>query len=122
MLAATLCYSFANHSPVLDDTITSQTSPRIVSRRGFHFIRTIQSRRCYNAPLKSEKALKECGRGAYDSVYEKERNLVLVRWYDNKCVTPVSTYVGTDPVEKVRRYDRSQKTHVQVDRLAIVGV
>jgi hypothetical protein len=44
-----------------------------------------------------------------------------VRWPDNKAVTLLSTYLGSLPTTKVKRYDRSQKKHVDVDRPCVVG-
>ena len=62
------------------------------------------------------------GRGAFDSVYETKTNQVLVRWFDNKCVTLLSTYVGTEPVNRIQRYDRSTKSYIDVDRPALIGI
>ncbi len=58
---------------------------------------------------------------AYDSVYESNDDLCLVRWLDNKAVTLLSTYIGPTPTTKVKRYDRTIKKHVDVDRPAVVG-
>jgi len=91
-----------------------------LARRGLQYTGTIQSNRVHKAPLKSEKDLKEIGRGAISTVYEKTRNLSLVCWLDNKVVRLISTFAGKDPVEQVQRYDKSSKTHVQVNRPHII--
>ncbi|KAJ0172494.1 hypothetical protein K1T71_011633 [Dendrolimus kikuchii] len=41
---------------------------------------------------------------AYDQAVCDKNRLAVVRWNDNKVVTLVSTYVGTEPVEKIKRY------------------
>ena len=47
-------------------------------------------------------------------------NIIAVKWYDNKAVNLISSFVGVNPVDTVKRYDRSKKTHVLVDRPNIV--
>ncbi|XP_041376624.1 piggyBac transposable element-derived protein 2-like [Gigantopelta aegis] len=84
-----------------------------LKERGFHFTGTIRANRCHKAPLKSEQELKRMGRGAFDSVIETKTN---------KCVTLLSTYVGTDPVNKIKRYDRSTKSFIDVDQPAVIGI
>ena len=73
-------------------------------------------------PLKSEKDLKKKGRGAVDSVVETTTNISLVRWLDNRCVTVVSSYLAVQPLDSVRRYDRSKKEHIDVERPSVIGV
>ncbi|XP_028396032.1 piggyBac transposable element-derived protein 2-like [Dendronephthya gigantea] len=93
-----------------------------LEKRGLHYVGTINSNRLHGAPLKSEKELKKEGRGAHDSVVETTKNLSLVRWFDNKCVTMISSYIGAEEVDSVRRYDRSKKEHVNVERPSLIGV
>ena len=47
-------------------------------------------------------------------------NNIIVRWYDNKAVNLISSFVGTEPVGSVKRWDRKSKTHKMVPRPAIV--
>ncbi|XP_064601159.1 piggyBac transposable element-derived protein 3-like [Liolophura sinensis] len=93
---------------------------QITKRNYGQFLGTIQTNRCHKAPLKTEKQLALTGRGSMDSVYEKDRNLVVVRWNDNKSVTLLSTYIGTEPIDTVKRYDKAQKKHIEVERPAVV--
>ncbi|XP_047144605.1 piggyBac transposable element-derived protein 3-like [Hydra vulgaris] len=73
-------------------------------------------------PLLLEKDLKKQGRGAYDFRVEQESNVVAVRWYDNKPVNLVSSYVSIEPLHTVRRYDRSLKKKIDVKQPNIVHV
>ena len=74
------------------------------------------------APLKSEKEMKAEGRGAFDCVVETTTNISLVCWLDNKCITVVSSYLGAESHDAVRRYDRKQKKHITVKRPSVIGV
>ncbi|TRZ03544.1 hypothetical protein DNTS_009302, partial [Danionella cerebrum] len=66
-----------------------------------------------------EKELKTKGRGSLDFRVNQEDN-IIVRWYDNKAVNLLSSFVGVEPLGNVRRWDRKAKTYIMVPRPAIV--
>ncbi len=66
--------------------------------------------------------MKKKGRGACDSSVEKNDNTVAVSWYDSRAVNLVSSFVGPEPFDKVQRYDRGKKVHVDIPRRNIVKV
>ena len=55
-------------------------------------------------------------RGASDVVTDKNSNLTLVRWKDNKVVTVVSTFVGKIPLRKAHRYVKAQNGKAEIDQ------
>lgn len=71
--------------------------------------------------LKSEQQLKKEGRGAFDAWTDPNAGVSIVRWYDNRAVTLSSTYVATEPVCEVRRFDRKAAKKVSVKCPAIVN-
>ncbi|KRZ88966.1 PiggyBac transposable element-derived protein 3, partial [Trichinella sp. T8] len=73
-----------------------------------------------NAPLKTEKELKRAGWGAFHVCTTAENNLCIVRWHDSAVVDLSSTYVCTQPVCKVKRWNKKEKTLVDVSCPAIV--
>ena len=75
-------------------------------KRNIYFVGTIRGSRTKKCPLLSEKDLKKQGRGAFDFQVDIASNVVAVRWYDNKSVNLVSSYVSIEPLHTVRRYDR----------------
>lgn len=72
---------------------------------------TIRSNRLRGAEkvLTEEKVLKKKPRGSYAEVVCNKSRLAAVRWNDNKCVTLLSSCVGAEPVEKIRRYCKETK-------------
>ncbi|KAK9884893.1 hypothetical protein WA026_009131 [Henosepilachna vigintioctopunctata] len=48
-------------------------------------------------PIKSAKDLTEEPRGTFDYRYDTESDILMVRWYDNKCVKVAKNY------EKIQR-------------------
>nr|CAD7259469.1 unnamed protein product [Timema shepardi] len=66
-----------------------------------------------------EKELKRQGRGSVDSIVNITDRFVAVRWYDNKVVTLLSSFVGVEPKDQIKRWDRRQKA---VKKLTTLGV
>ena len=55
-------------------------------------------------------------KGASDVVTDKNSNLALVRWKDNKVVTVASTFVGKMPLRKAHRYVKAQNGRTKIDK------
>ena len=68
-----------------------------------------------NAPLRPIKEMEKLERGASDVVTDKNSNLTLVRWKDNKVVTVASTFVGKMPLRKAHRYVKAQNGRAEID-------
>ncbi|ESO88661.1 hypothetical protein LOTGIDRAFT_165446 [Lottia gigantea] len=81
-------------------------------------IRTARGNRVSGCPLKTEKELKT--RGTYDFYVENSLNVVCCRWMDTKAVTLMSSFVGPDPLDKCKRWDKTSKEHKEVDRPSMV--
>lgn len=52
----------------------------------------------------SDKSLKKKGRGSYCQVVDNTNKIAIVKWYDNKVVTLISTYADAYPVGKIKMY------------------
>ena len=75
---------------------------------------TIRANRLAGCPLSSEKELQKSGRGSHPSKTNKNSGIMLMRWFDNKCVQLVSTYCSSKNSGTVRRWDAKSKSHIQV--------
>ena len=49
-----------------------------------------------------------------DSLVDVDANIVALRWYDNKKVDVISSFVGEEPVTSVSRWDKKGKKKVDV--------
>ncbi|KAI8437382.1 hypothetical protein MSG28_011717, partial [Choristoneura fumiferana] len=83
---------------------------------GIFGLGTIRSNRLRSAEklLPGDKDMKKKPRGNYAQVVSDQK-LAIVKWYDNKAVTFISSYVGTEPVEKTERYCKNARAKVAVD-------
>ena len=55
--------------------------------------------------LESEKTMKKKGRESTDFKILSDENIIIVRWFYNKPVNLISSYVAVEPIDSVRRYD-----------------
>ena len=55
-------------------------------------------------------------RDASDVVTDKNSNLTLVRWKDNKVVTVASTFLGKMSLKKAHRYVKAQNGRAEIDQ------
>ena len=108
-----------NHKVFADNYFTSVPLVEHLKKRGIYYIGTVRMNRVKGCNMMDEKELKTKGRGSFDFRVNQEDN-IIVRWYDNKAVNLLSSFVGVEPVGKVRRWDRKAKTYLMVPRPAIV--
>lgn len=87
---------------------------------GLHYTGTVRPNRLPGSKLQTENEMKKKGRGSIDYNVERTSNIVAVRWFDTRAVTTISTYAGTEPINKVKRYDKSKKQYVQVDCPSVI--
>lgn len=83
---------------------------------------TIRRNRFPNLKLPSEKEFKNLGRGSSSENFctIDGSDISVVSWYDNKVVTLSSTYIGENPKDFAKRYDRKEKKRIEIERPAIV--
>uniref|UniRef100_A0A3Q4GCX2 PiggyBac transposable element-derived protein domain-containing protein n=1 Tax=Neolamprologus brichardi TaxID=32507 RepID=A0A3Q4GCX2_NEOBR len=81
---------------------------------------TLLQRQIYFGRNTLWKFLAQRGRGSVDAMVNKEESMVIVKWYDNKSVTLISSYCATEPQDTVHRWSKSGKAFVEVKRPLIV--
>lgn len=65
-------------------------------------------------PVKSERALKKEGRGAYDVYHWSTNMITCVVWGDNRGVLLGSNFVGVTELDICKRWDRKEKKDIEV--------
>lgn len=73
-----------------------------------------------NQKLKSEKQLKEMGRGA-GSVVSNNANITVTRWLDSSVIHMVSSCAGQSPEDVANRWVRKEKKDGQGPKTLLCG-
>ena len=81
---------------------------------------TLRSNRLSGCQLEDDKSLAKRGRGSFDSRVEKEGSMAIVKWYDNRPVTLISSHTAVEPQDKARRWSKQEKAFLDVNRPHIV--
>ena len=101
---------------MMDNFFTSTNLLRILKAKDIAVTGTVRINRVKNAPLRPIKEIEKSERGASDVVTEKNSNLTLVRWKDNKVATVASTFVGKVPLRKAHRYAKAENGRAEIDQ------
>ncbi|KAF2885596.1 hypothetical protein ILUMI_20580 [Ignelater luminosus] len=81
---------------------------------------TIRTNHLANCIFKTEQELKEIDREASECKVTKNKEIVAERWFYNKVVNMASNFVAIEPVDKVRKWDKEQRSHISTKRPAII--
>ncbi|KAK3892463.1 hypothetical protein Pcinc_003696 [Petrolisthes cinctipes] len=74
--------------------------------------------------LKSDNEMKQQGRGTFEEWKScgEGAAVAVVKWYDNKGVTLISSFTGAEPTDEVVKYDKKSRKCVDITRLHIVNL
>lgn len=94
-----------------------------LSQQGIHCLGTVRSNRLPGSSMMPDADLKRSGRGSFQekTAYVGDTQLHAVKWFDNRPVTLLSSYVGAHPVSHVDKWHRGQKKTIKVPCPAAVS-
>ncbi|XP_064607844.1 piggyBac transposable element-derived protein 3-like [Liolophura sinensis] len=110
------------HKIFFDNYFSSPELLVYLKEQGHFAVCTIRQNRLRHCPVMSEKDIKKAGRGSMDQCVDKDNNVVVCAWQDSRRVLTASNYVGVDPVDECKRYDRKLKQEITIPRPAIVSI
>ncbi|XP_049794505.1 piggyBac transposable element-derived protein 2-like [Schistocerca nitens] len=85
-----------------DNWFTSYNRISALKNYGILAVGTVRPTRPQGCNLKADSELKKQGQDSYDYRTETERNIIALKWYDNKSVVLAPSYKGVSPVEPVK--------------------
>ena len=88
-----------NHKIVSDSYFTGMSLIRELKKEGVHSLGVVRKNKLMGCCLKNAKDLKKESRGAMDSKVSKEKDICVVRWFDNSAVTLASSFAGVEPID-----------------------
>jgi len=112
------------HKLFFDNYFCSPELQITLTHRGILCLGTVRSNRLPNCAIMSDSELKRKGRGAHVEKVAKVDDVTLsvVRWFDNRAVTFLSTFVGAQPVSETKRFNRVACAEQQVACPRVVKV
>lgn len=104
-----------NHGLFFDNFFSTYNLFQYLDSRCIYAIGTIRANRFANPRLPSDKEMKKKGRGSSAISISKD-GIVITKWYDNKSVLVASNFMGIGEQDSCRRWNKTTKEYVQVDR------
>uniref|UniRef100_A0A672KYQ5 PiggyBac transposable element-derived protein 3-like n=2 Tax=Sinocyclocheilus grahami TaxID=75366 RepID=A0A672KYQ5_SINGR len=101
-----------------DNFFTSFDLKTLHTNLGLRSVGTVRANRSGGATLMSDKEMVKQGRGVVD--FCSSEGVVAVKWFDNKCVTLLSSACGVEPLSSVKRYKKEVQQKVDVPCPSIV--
>ena len=94
-----------------------------LAKEGIYSLGTIRRNRVPNCKLPTEASLKTSNRGtSHEFVATIDGvDISSIIWKDNKLVTLASSFVGKNPISRVKRFDRKEKKTIEVDCPRIIS-
>ena len=85
---------------------------------------TARRNRVGNCPVLSDKEMKQRGRGTFTEHVAKVDgvDVSVVSWFDNKVVTLLSNFIGSEPSIEVKRFSRKDMCHTNISCPVIVTI
>ncbi|GBO18512.1 PiggyBac transposable element-derived protein 2 [Araneus ventricosus] len=113
-----------NHKLYFDNYYSCVPLLVYLHKQGILSLGTARRNRIPNCKLPTEKELKKFPRGSSDEFVTNVDGVDVssVIWKDNRCVVFLSTFTAKLPEKKVKRFERSTKTHKEVDCPEVVTV
>lgn len=109
------------HSLYFDNFFTSFNLMCKLNETGIKGTGTVRINRMNNCPIKNDTEMKKEKRGFYDYRFDKRNKILAITWNDNKCVKMLTNNLGIMPLDNVRRWSKSEKKEVYVDRPFILS-
>ncbi|XP_050502828.1 piggyBac transposable element-derived protein 2-like [Diabrotica virgifera virgifera] len=88
-----------------------------LDKLGIPSVGTVRPNRLKGCNFSTDKDMKKKGRGSFEELVYKKEGITLraVKWYDNKPVHLLSSFVGTYPTSQVQRWDKAKKETILVE-------
>ncbi|CAH2101108.1 unnamed protein product [Euphydryas editha] len=104
-----------NHQIFLDNFFTNYNLLVDLKREGYRATGTIRENRIKKCPLRSTKEMKKEDRASYDYRFDKQNEILLVRWKDNSVCTIATNYDTIEPLGVVKRWPPVQCEIIDVN-------
>lgn len=125
-LGATMVLHLANridksgHKLFFDNYFSTFPLFQILAQKQIYAAGTVRLDRFCKPPFSTDKEMKKKGRGSCEEVISADDSVTVVKWYDNKCVSLASNYVGVGKLDTAHRYDKTKQQKINIDRPQIV--
>lgn len=96
----------SQHCVAFDNFFTSHQLMCRLSSLNYFATGTIRENRTSKATLTDPRSMRKKERGAMDHAFDKNNEILMVRWNDNAVVTVASNHEPIEPMHRAKRWDK----------------
>jgi DNA excision repair protein ERCC-6 len=111
----------SKHKLFFDNYFTSHDLLVQLKNKGFRATGTVRENRLKQCPVASDKLMKSKERGYFDYKFDKEHQILAVKWYDNKCFSIATNFDSVFPLKQVKRWCRNKKEKINVGQPQVIN-
>lgn len=108
------------HELYCDNYFSSYYMLQILKHKGIMATCTARVNRFTRPPLLSDKDIKKKPRGFAEEICSTDGDVTMVKWLDNKPANLASNFVGIGEKDMVKRWSKTEKRFIEVERPEIV--
>lgn len=109
------------HAVYFDNFFTSHTLLDQLRISGFHATGTVRENRICGSPLIDSKKLDKQERGTFDWSFDKDAEVLVVKWKDNSNVCLATNFEKVYPTAAVKRFCRTKKEMINVEQPQLIN-
>ncbi|CAG5029382.1 unnamed protein product [Parnassius apollo] len=84
--------------------------------QGFRATGTVRENRIKKCPIMTKKEMKKKDRGFSDYCFDKNNDVLYVKWHENNVVSLLTNFDSVEPLVKTNRYSKKEKAEVAVNQ------
>lgn len=110
----------SGHELYCDNYFSSYYMLQILKHKGIMATCTARVNRFARPPLVSDKDIKKKPRGFAEEITSTDGDVTMVKWLDNKPANLASNFIGIGEKDMVKRWSKTEKRFIEVERPEIV--
>lgn len=115
-----VCKDPTAHVVYFDNFFSSMQLFIDLRSQGFRATGTVRDNRTKKCPIMTKQEMKKKDRGYSDHRFDKNNEILCVKWHDNSVVCLLTNFDTVEPFVKVNRYSKKEKAKVAVNQPRLI--
>ncbi|KAJ8933672.1 hypothetical protein NQ314_013884 [Rhamnusium bicolor] len=107
---------------IFDNYFSNYNLLQYLRNKNIYAMCTTRQNRFNKPPISSDKDMKNLGRGSTDHLISENGEVIITKWYDNKPVVLASNFLGSGKKDVCKRWDKTKKKYVEIERPEVIRV
>ncbi|GBP70847.1 PiggyBac transposable element-derived protein 3 [Eumeta japonica] len=115
-----VCMDPSAHEVYFDNFFSSVQLLIDLKSQGFRATGTVRDNRTKKCPIMTKQEMKKKHRGYSDHRFDKNNEILCVKWHDNNVVCLLTNFDTVEPFVKTNRYSKTENAKVSVNQPRLI--